>query len=69
MPAPAIQESNQTSPSATTEPTALVGQTQHANNNSVQTPKTENQAKGIRIETNQKNNNEILQPIDFDFFF
>lgn len=53
-PLAAIQESNQTSPSTTSEPTALplvVGQNQPANNNSVQTPKSESQGKGKATST------------------
>lgn len=48
VPITAIQESNQTSPTTTSEPSALplVGQSQPANNNSVQTPKNESQTKG-----------------------
>lgn len=49
VPASAIQESNQPSPNATTEPgpLPLVGQTQNANNNSVQNPRSESQGKQI----------------------
>lgn len=53
VPAPTIQESNQKSPNVTAEPNALplVGQSQSPanNNNSVQTPKSENQGKGNEL--------------------
>lgn len=54
VPTPIIQESNQKSPSMTTETNALplIGQSQSPanNNNSVQTPKSENQGKGKPID-------------------